>query len=152
MSQSSQQAITHVLQQDSKLLNTLLAKIHQLNSLQQLLCESLDAKLAQHCQIANLENGSLIILTDSAIWATQIRFQAGDLLAKLRLHPLLHHLKNISCITRPAPVKQQEPAVKPMPRLSTHTAELIKNSADTIQHDKLKTALNKIAQHIKHNA
>ncbi len=149
MSQSSQQAITHVLQQDSKLLNTLLAKIQQLNSLQQLLSDALDVKLAKHCQVANLENGSLIVLTDSAIWATQLRFQTGDLLAKLRQHPLLYHLKNISCITRPARVMPIQPVAIPMRLLSLHTSELIKNAANTIQHSKLKKAMNKIAEHVR---
>lgn len=152
MTQDSQQAITHVLQQDSKVLSTLFDKLKQLKQLNQLLAEYLDAKLVTHCQVANLENGSLIVITDNAIWATQFRFQIPDLLPKLRQHPALYHLKNIACKIRPAQGKRQIPEAeqpRPMPRLSINTAEIILATASSIKHDKLQAVMRRIAEHIK---
>jgi hypothetical protein len=151
MSHDSQQAITHVLQQDSKVLDALMQKLKQHKQLQQILTEYLDAKLITHCQVANLDNGCLIILTDSALWATQFRFQIPDLLAKLRQHPQLYHLKHIYCKIRPAQHIRRIPEIDqaPMPRLSLETAQMILETADTIKHDKLKTIMQKIAQNTR---
>jgi hypothetical protein len=148
MSHDSQQAITHVLQQDSKVLDALMLKIKQHTQLQQILAEYLDAKLINHCQVANLDNGCLIILTDSALWATQFRFQIPDLLAKLRQHPQLYHLKHIYCKIRPAPARRQIPEANqmPMPRITVATSHMIMEAANTIQHDKLKAIMQKIAK------
>ena len=148
MSHDSQQAITHVLQQDSKVLDALMLKLKQLKQLQQILSEYLDSKLINHCQVANLDNGCLIILTDSALWATQFRFQIPDLLAKLRQHPQLYHLKHIYCKIRPAQNVRRIPEASepPMSRLSLETSQMILDTASTIKHDKLKTIMQKIAK------
>ncbi len=147
MSHDSQQAISHVLQQDSKVLDTLLQKTRQLAQLQQILSQHLDQKISKHCQVANLDNGALIILTDSAPWATQFRFQISDLLPKLRQHPEFHHLKHIQCKIRPQVRHIPDAPEAPMRSLSPATAEIILAAADSIKHDRLKTIMEKIAHH-----
>jgi hypothetical protein len=148
MSKDSQQAITHVLQQDSLEFNAFLNKIKQLNQLQLIFNKCINAKTAQFYQVASLEKGLLTILTESANWATQLRFQVGDLLGALRQHPELYHLKNISCIVRPSKRKQlNEPPLQAVSKLSSFSAEVILDAAKTIQHTKLKAILEKIAKH-----
>lgn len=150
MSHDSQQAITHVLQQDSKILDTLLCKLKQLKQLQAILTESLEAKLASHCLVANLENDCLIVITDSALWATQFRFQASQLLLKLRLHPQLFNLRNVECKIRPRNnQKSLDLALKPVQRISSATAQIILESCQNIAYAPLKNIMEKISRNIK---
>ena len=103
--------------------------------------------MAAHCQVANLENNHLVVITDSALWATQFRFQIAALLVKLQQHPELSHLKNISCKIRPSIKNQipEAPETESMPRLSLQTAEMILTAAKTVHHEGLKAILQKIA-------
>lgn len=151
MSQESQQAIMHVLQQDSAILESLLSKLKRLAELQTILTQYLEPKLASRCQVANLETNSLTVITDSALWATQFRFQIPTLLTKLHGHPELAHLTKIICKIRPAPNKQQPPEsseAPPMSRLSQQTADMILTAAKSIKHEKLQAIMKKIAQNI----
>jgi hypothetical protein len=148
MTQDSQQAITHVLQQDSKVLETLLFKLKQLKQLQQIVAEYLEPKLSTHCQVANLTSNCLIIITDSAIWATQFRFQIPSLLPKLQQHPQFYYLKNILCKIRLATTEQggREPVQPVIERLSSETAQIILDAAKLIKHSPLKNIMQKIAK------
>jgi hypothetical protein len=147
MSLISQQAIPHVLQQDSQILQTLLEKLKQLQQLDALLAEHLDPRLASHCQVATLENNCLIVITDNAIWATQFRFQAPTLLPKLRQHPQLYALKNISCKIRPKHNVDLPKPERPVARLSLETAAIITETAQSIPHQGLQAIMLKIASH-----
>jgi hypothetical protein len=149
MSQESQQAIMHVLQQDSPVLSSLLGRLKYLNELQAVLNHHLDAKLANRCLVANFENACLTVITNSALWATQFRFQKPTLIQKLIAHSEFSQLKDIVCKIRPAPNKREVPAPsRPMPALSTHSARLILVAAKTIKYDKLQAIMEKIAKNI----
>src|SRR5579872_6007610 len=103
MTHASQQAIMHVLQQDSGTLESLLIKFKQLKHIEQILASYLDAKLASRCQVVNLEKNHLTVITNSAIWATQFRFQIPTLLQQLQQHPELCDLKKMTCKIRLKP-------------------------------------------------
>ncbi len=148
MSQESQQAIMHVLQQDSPVLSSLLARLKYLNGLQTVLNQHLDAKLANRCLVANFENACLTVITNSALWATQFRFQKPTLIQELNTHAEFSQLRDIVCKIRPAPNKREVAvADHSMPPLSPHSARLILLSAKTIKYEKLQTIMEKIAQH-----
>jgi hypothetical protein len=148
MSQDSQQAIMHVLQQDSAILESLLSKLRHLKELQGILNQYLEPRLASRCLVANQENSSFTIITESALWATQFRFQIPALLTKLKEHPELAHITKIICKIRPAPNKPavDEKNIKTMPKLSSETAEMILQAAKNIRHEKLQAIMQKIAQ------
>jgi hypothetical protein len=142
MSQESQQAIMHVLQQDSPVLSSLLGHLKYLNELQAVLNQHLDAKLADRCLVANFENACLTVITNSALWATQFRFQKPTLIQKLNAHPEFSQLRDIICKIRPAPNKREVPApVHAMLPLSPHSARLILLSAKTIKYEKLQAIM-----------
>lgn len=146
MSQDSQQAISHVLQQDSKVLDFLMVKLKRLQELQNILSGFLDKKLVQHCEVANLENNCLTIITDTALWATQLRFQIADLLGELRKNPELCALREIRCKVRPKKNQKPEPQHDPVQRLSQAAAKNVLETAKHIKHDSLKLIMEKIAQ------
>jgi hypothetical protein len=147
MSQGYQQAITHVLQQDSKVLGVLLEKLNQLSQINQILAQYLDPKLAPHCIVANYENHCLSVITHSAIWATQFRFQIPTLQTKLVEHADLTELRSITCKIIPA-IGQREDSKQSriVPKLSLQTADIIRDTAKNIKHDKLRLIMCKIAK------
>ncbi|MES2218342.1 MAG: DUF721 domain-containing protein [Pseudomonadota bacterium] len=146
MSQDSQQAISHVLQQDSQIIDAVLLKLKQLRELQNILHNYLDEKLAPHCQVANFENNSLCIITNTALWATQLRFQIPNLLTQLNQHVELAGLREIRCKIRPKQHLQQPVVSSPLERLSLETSLVLLETAKTIKHQSLKKIMEKIAQ------
>lgn len=147
MKENIQTTIPHALQRESQTLQMLLAKADQLNQLNQILVSCLDTPLAKHCQVANLEKNALIVITHTATWATQFRFQAPDILSKLRQHPGLHGLKHITCKIVPEKKILSMHSEKSMARLSAETAETVLEMAETIQHDQLKSIMQRIARY-----
>ena len=146
MSHDSQQAISHVLQQDSQIIDGVLLKLKQLRDLQNILHGYLDKKLAPHCQVANYENNSLCVITATALWATQLRFQIPNLLTQLRRHDELKTIVELRCKIRPkqpAPQPREYPAVE---RLSLETSLILLETAKNIKHPSLKMIMEKIAQ------
>lgn len=68
-------------------LEHLLKKANEIRRLNQTLKTDLDPALAQHCKVANLNQGRLILATSSPAWNHQLRFSKGDLLSSLRKRP-----------------------------------------------------------------
>ena len=153
MSLDPQQAISHVLQQDSPALGNVLHKINQLRDMQQILSTYLTDKLAPHCKIANFEQNCLVVITDTALWATQFRFQTPTLLTQLRQHEILASLQEIQCKIRPPlrPDKISETTQTPslLTRLSKQTALALIATAQTIKYNSLKKIMEKIAAAIE---
>lgn len=80
----------------------ILGKINQLRKFNQSLHAILSQEMINHCEIADIESESLIILVDSPSWATAIRYQAKDLLAALKArHTDLKQVEKIQFLVRP---------------------------------------------------
>lgn len=147
----TQSTITHFLKQESQTLGSLLAKLNQLKQwnacLQECLAE--DKALTQHCQIVNLAGTSLIVIADSPHWVTRLRFYIPELLPKLRAHPGLEKIQSICGKTRPADysLSPKQAAARHPQKLSLHTAEILRATAQKINDQKLRKILEKIAQH-----
>lgn len=144
--------VNHILKQDSKGLSGLFKNVERLRELNQLFAQHVDKGLASHCSIVNITNGSLIIIADNGSWTTQLRFHIPDLLEKFRQHPLLHGLKSITCKTRPD-FKLENPAKKRkrpgMKKISQKASLEILRDAETIQDEKLRQVLKRIAERSK---
>lgn len=104
----------------------------------------LPGPLKDYCRVANYRSGLLILQTDSATWATQLKFHIPELLTKLRQEHAFHKLMNIKCIIEP-PQKQKVSEEK-SPTLSPHAASLLKETAAHIQDEKLAAALERLAR------
>jgi hypothetical protein len=146
MSHDSQQALSHVLQQDSQVIDGVLLKLKQLQNLQNILHGYLEKKLAPHCQVANYENNSLCVITDTALWATQLRFQIPHLLSQLRQHDELKTIKELRCKIRPKQAPAPAKEYQACERLSLETSTILLETARNIKHPSLKMIMEKIAQ------
>ena len=141
----------HILNNDSKTLQTLLGQLKELQQLSGLFSQNLEPSLAQHCQVSRIDKGCLIVMVDNGHWATQLRFQIPQLLAKLRASPSLQDLKGIICKVRPeyAPHPQNRKKPRKTASISEKTAENILTTAQSIQDHTLREILEKIASHLR---
>ncbi|HYF97579.1 MAG TPA: DUF721 domain-containing protein [Coxiellaceae bacterium] len=76
------QLVQHCLKQGT--LKRLVEKAHFLMALDQALQEVLSPEYQAHCQVMNLEGTNLIVGVNNAIWATRLRYEGRDILAKLK--------------------------------------------------------------------
>lgn len=88
---------------------------HILNSL-------LDPNLAQHCNFAKLHKDTLVLVVDSAAWATRLRYAIPDILKILVTQPLFQEVKKIRYLV--APQLEDTTTKKPKTPLSPQNEKL----------------------------
>jgi len=76
-------SVNQLMVKSSGRLNYLLQHSKLIKKLDKIFNESLPEKLKQHCHVANLRDKTLVIYSDSSLWATQLRYMASDLLQQL---------------------------------------------------------------------
>jgi hypothetical protein len=134
-------------------LGTLLKKITVLNELSNRLSTFLDEHTRKYCQVSNLTGTTLTLIAANGSVATQLRFQMPDLLRKFKSDAILKRIQTIECKVRPPKSltsSQKSTNSNPvMRKLSTETAEFIKEMAKSIDDVTLRDALEKIAKNIK---
>lgn len=119
-----------------------------LQQIARLLPQLLPASLSQHCQVANLRQGVLILHVDMAIWAMHLRFQEQEICQRWQqLMP--HHppLQRVEVKVRLQPMTATCETHTPMQPLSLSTVELLQQVAESMPHTRLKMALLKLARH-----
>lgn len=92
---------THILKQDSRLLQNLLIKLEELKKFNNLFSQHLESPLAQHCHVVRYEKNCLIVLVDNATWGTQLRFRIPDVIKQLHQYPVFENLQAICSKIRP---------------------------------------------------
>jgi hypothetical protein len=125
----------------------LLQQSQRLLQLTRTLQEHLPEPLNRHCTVANINDGSLILLTDSPVWSSRLRFHAATILREVERR---HGLQLAKVQIRVNPPEQVKPeAVKHKPRMSAPTAALLRQVAGSIADPALGTALRRLAQNYK---
>lgn len=145
------------------------AQAKKLRRINQLLHNILPIECHNHVQVANVRQKILMLVTDSPVWTTRLRqlsprilqyiqdnqaiFRGSIAAADKTQQPLIHHIQ-ISTRYQPNNTGQQAAAQSPdqhtrqhKPVISDRTADLLAQSADSIQHDELKASLLKLAGH-----
>lgn len=150
--------IDDILHMPDNQLSSIIAKVNQLNQLNQSLSDILDPKLAAHCQITNLENQILTLLIDNSSWGTKIRYVTPEILKKMQQIPTLCQVKQIKCIVRPKqqyrnanPPQTAQKTAQKMP-ISSENAKILRSVAHGIKDEKLKQALLQLADNTPKNA
>ena len=114
-----------------------------------------------HIKVANIRNQNLMLITDSPVWTTRLRQLSPQILQFIRdnhssidyglnKEPIIHHVQistrfNVASDSSPTSASGES---HHKPQISEKTAELLTQSASSITHQKLKTALLKIASHV----
>jgi hypothetical protein len=132
-------------------LHALIQRGQALQQLEEQLKLQLPEALRTHCSVANLTaDRSLILLTDSAAWATQLRYChdlllshtqriTGQVIARLeiRVRPS-HFATSITKTTDSSPA--------PLRKMSQETQDLLRSVADSMADSSLRTALHQLAK------
>jgi hypothetical protein len=87
--------ISDLLINSESQLGKLLSQAQDFAALQQKFSSILSSDLIPHCRAGCYEAGILTLFTDSAAWATQLRYAVPELLTKLRALPAWAGLSSI---------------------------------------------------------
>ncbi len=98
---STVQKAQFILTQPDSQLGKLLERARQIAELDKLTKQYLNPSLAKHCQVCNLQNGRLVIMTNKAAYATRLKYEIPELLAKLRQLDGFQNLIGIDCKVSP---------------------------------------------------
>jgi hypothetical protein len=129
----------------------------------QLLHKILPVECHNHVEVANIRDQNLMLITDSPVWTTRLRQLSPQILQFIRTHTpdneasdnnanraqIIHHIQ-ISTRYHGSNGKELQTLNKKnrhKMQISEKTATMLAQSADSISHPQLKSALLKIASH-----
>jgi len=145
MQYKTNQTFTSLLSNDPAL-SKLIAKIKNLDQLNQVISTKLDASLLNNCVVSNLRDGTLILSTNSPAWNHKLRFQSLDLLSSLRADPRWSGLKAIELRVDYIPLQSNSSSFPTKTtRISSANATLISQLADNISYQPLAAVLKRLA-------
>jgi hypothetical protein len=133
------------LLQDKPTLKTLDREVAAQRELLTQIRQCLPPELAAHCLNAQLRGARLTLHTDSAVWATRLRYLATQLISVLKHeHPGLREIKVKLLLER----RSQPPRHAPAHR-SEIAAALLDDMAGDIEEAPLRDALLRLSRSIK---
>lgn len=103
--------ISTFLKKDNRL-SQLVDEVSHLQKLDQLFHEILDMELIKYCQIATIDNKTLILIVENSSWATKLRYMIPEITKLLNIHP---EFRNISKIKYRIKSTHDLPPRKPKP-------------------------------------
>lgn len=120
--------------------------VDRLKSLNNALKEYLPGKLGDHCMVANLSKGKLIITLDSSAWASKFYYEKPSLLSKLRQSPDFAGISHIEHRVDPdmfKALKTEKPQKQLPTKLSKDAGDALKGLMDHAD-ENLKAKLKKL--------
>lgn len=140
MRQKTAASCSQILQQADL---PILERARKLSRLQQAVIGLLPADLGAHCKVLNLKNEILVVATSSPAWAARLRFIAPELLKQLRCQYSLE-VRRVEVKIQPESSEKQ--TVKPPAmQLSLANANLLAQTARSVDHAALREALYRLA-------
>jgi hypothetical protein len=128
-------------------LHALLLHARRLQLLQHKLQELLPAELVGHLSVANVQQQTLVLNAESAVWATRARFQLDLLRDRIQLIDIFKEIKDIRL--RISPVGEAAPVAAPAgPVHSGPGAEALRRGAELAEGGALGQALARLASHV----
>ncbi|MBT8128998.1 MAG: DUF721 domain-containing protein [Gammaproteobacteria bacterium] len=134
---------------NSRLDDSLRKRALELQHLTSLLRGELPPETDGHYHVANIQDRTLVIMTDSPVWTTRIR-QLGPRVLTILKNSGRKDLLHIRVFCRPAqsaPVEPVKPATSPPRQISQQSCRLLEQTASFIQDEGLSDALQKLARH-----
>ncbi|MFN2308152.1 MAG: DUF721 domain-containing protein [Gammaproteobacteria bacterium] len=118
-------------------------KARQLADLTQQVQACLPADLSGHWHVAGLGEGCLRLTTEAPAWAARLRFQAPQLVQRLRRHGAVT-LHSVSVRISPPATPRELPARKA--RMTAESARLLEQTARAVTDPGLAQALARLAR------
>ncbi|MGY2399967.1 DUF721 domain-containing protein [Pseudomonas sp. SDO5271_S396] len=136
-----------VLLREARPLKAIFGHAQRLGRLQRLLDSQLQPAAREHCHVASLREGDLLLIVTDGHWATRLRYQQKRLLRQLMVFDEFANLRRIQFRVQP-PTTPPVPAGH-APDLSTNAAETLQETASGISDPGLRAALERLAAHAK---
>jgi hypothetical protein len=125
-------------------LNNIAQRAQKLNHLNFILQQVMPPQFSAHCQLANINNQTIIIHTDNASYASLLRFQASTLCKAISQHTP-QNVTKLEVKVKPSFQPIQPNNANPI-SLPTNAATSLNQTADNLDDGPLKTSLQKLAQ------
>ena len=147
MATKTKKTFEYLLESGQNQYKTLLGKVEKLHDLNVLIKQYLPSPLVNHCQVANLRHGKLVLSVDSPVWATKLRFYMPELLAALRQQPRFAGLAGMDvCVApEPLPMAVAPKITLPVRKISDSNRRMLLELATSIKDERLKAALMALA-------
>lgn len=94
-------SVTNIIANKSSWLYYLSQHCQQLKSINKRFSKSLPSPLNQHCHVANWRETTLIVHTDSSLWATRLRYMTPFLIASWQKELSMPTINKIIVQVRP---------------------------------------------------
>ena len=131
----------------NKLQSRLRRQAQQLQGILTALKSTLPEDCQSHLEVGGIRDNQLVILTDSTVWQTRLRLYSQSMLESVHQHTE-YRLSRL--IIKVSPPRRAAPKVHhPRRLLSQKSAEIIEKTAQGINDDGLRKALEKLAKHTK---
>ncbi len=129
-------------------LPVLLQRARELNKLNQALKNALPDPLRDHCEVLNLRGQTLTLAASSPAWATRLRYLTPTVLQQLAQSQSVK-VRTIQVRVVPTRTEQRRKPAPRHARLSRANARLLLQTAESLQDERLRSALKRIASHWK---
>lgn len=137
--------VEQVLRTSSGSLADTLTHAGRLQRLNAVLVRHLAADIVDHCQAGNLRGHTLVLHTDSAPWATKLRFLAPQLLRELQRERGLARLERIEVRILPQSPVALRPTRTAVP-IGKSSREHLLSAARSVRDPRLQAALERLAK------
>lgn len=145
MEKLTNQSISNIMQ-SSTLLQHYLNKTQSLAEFTKIIRQYLEPELAKNCNVANMQNNTLILATTSAAWNHQLKFLIPDLIKKLRKLPQFNNLTKIKIIQELPIINKTTVKNQKTITLSTNNAQYLIETAKHLSNKNLAKALLNLAK------
>ena len=134
-----------VLNDGASQLPRLIAQAERLQRASQVLRAHLEAPLSEHCRVANIKDGSVVMHADSPAWAAKLRFHVAGMLERLNKEKSFGALRAIRI--KVSPISEMLPVAMPERlTVSGQAASVLKGAAQATDDAGLKAVLLRLAQ------
>jgi len=135
--------------EQEKILKSLLSQTKEQQKILSLVKSCLPDNLSDHCNNTVLNKPILYIYTDSPVWVSKLRFEAPNLLTKLRSQGINIASIYVKCILTSNFYRNT--IKNPQPIHSDKASELVKSLANTTLDTNLRNALIRLAKSLRNN-
>lgn len=126
---------------------SLVTRAKQLQQLTQILKGYIPSPINQHIAVANFTEHTLVVITDSPVWATKLRYLCSELTQRLNQHREFVSLTTFDIkIGIPADIRGHSDTNLRLTPLSPIAASHIREAADSLRDPALKKALLRLAK------
>jgi len=131
-------------------IESLIAQVNNIIKLDHTLKQVLDADLAPHCRIGNIQADEISILVDSPVWATQLQYKKSEILLKFNKIDIFKHISRVHIKVAPCPDKPKwASAAKQTSLQSEIGSQCLETLASTTPDAPLSEALRRLSRRLK---